>query len=747
MPTRRPDTTHVRGDKGSYERYLAGMDASMQQKVALTAAHLLCRGTIADMGMGSGTGSHALAALYPSLDVVGVDLDPEIVALATERYRLPNLRFVVGDIATQVFEPESIDAILDSSVLHHVTSFGGYEHAAAVRALAVQVLALREHGVLVVRDFVAPGDDDDVYLDLSGDDGDAGDDPASCSTAALMRRFAREFRSLHAAPGFAVVEIDAAAGGPPLAPGRVRFRLPHRLAVEMLLRKDYRADWEAEVREEYTYLTQSGFESAFARMGLRVLASTPIRNPWIVANRFAGKMALHRLDGTPMEVPATNYVIVGERVAADRGVRFELTPAEPTGFLRLTHHRDRHTGKVHDLVRRPHLTIDAVPWFRLDDDVLVLARMSYPRPILRTGERHLDGSDAAGWITEPLTVIADDKPIAQTVEEALAARAGIPCEAILRFEPGATYYPSPGGVQEEVRACFVEIEPVLARAELPPSSGFSSSGRLGAIEARQLLRAAQVGGLPDARLEINVHALLGRLGLSPGPWIGARIEPLDRPPPGDVIDPATLRGRARRRRFVPVEERESPGFLARRAARFVEHSADGRVVAERVLEYVVADRFSHATIAVAVLRRAGDTVYLGIDDDDRPAAQHIGGHSDLLVAPAWRIPREHATITPALAFVHAQLHERHGVRAGATWELGGHYHPSAGVSPEVVHPIAVDAEAIEPSRAPLLWVPLAELIAHDDLLLDAHLRIVALRAAHALGLLARSSPRSGPQSG
>jgi hypothetical protein len=65
------------------------------------------------------------------------------------------------------------------------------------------------------------------------------------------------------------------------------------------------------------------------------------------------------------------------------------------------------------------------------------------------------------------------------------------------------------------------------------------------------------------------------------------------------------------------------------------------------------------------------------------------------------------------------------------------------VSPEVVHPIAVDAEAIEPSRAPLLWVPLAELIAHDDLLLDAHLRIVALRAAHALGLLARSSPQSG----
>jgi len=35
-------------------RDLAGMDASMRQKVALTAAHLLCEGRVADMGMGSG---------------------------------------------------------------------------------------------------------------------------------------------------------------------------------------------------------------------------------------------------------------------------------------------------------------------------------------------------------------------------------------------------------------------------------------------------------------------------------------------------------------------------------------------------------------------------------------------------------------------------------------------------------------------------------------------------------------------
>ena len=133
------------------------MDASMKQKVALTAAHLLCRGRVADMGMGSGAGSEALAALYPEMMVVGVDVDATMVALAAERYARPNLSFVVGDIAKPVFEPGTLDGIFDSSVLHHVTTFGGYAHDNAARCLQVQAAELAPHGVLVVRDFVGSG--------------------------------------------------------------------------------------------------------------------------------------------------------------------------------------------------------------------------------------------------------------------------------------------------------------------------------------------------------------------------------------------------------------------------------------------------------------------------------------------------------------------------------------------------------------------------------------------------------------
>jgi hypothetical protein len=67
-------------------------------------------------------------------------------------------------------------------------------------------------------------------------------------------------------------------------------------------------------------------------------------------------------------------------------------------------------------------------------------------------------------------------------------------------------------------------------------------------------------------------------------------------------------------------------------------------------------------------------------------------------------------------------------------ELGGRYHPSAAVTPEVVHPLCVVVDRERPSRRRLSWVPLAELTPNLDSLVDGHLRIVAGRAAHALGL-------------
>ncbi|MCR9145480.1 MAG: class I SAM-dependent methyltransferase [bacterium] len=767
-----------RGDRGAYARYLNGMDASMRQKVALTAAHILSRGRIADMGMGSGTGSEALAALYPALQVVGVDVNPEMVAIASERYRLPNLEFVTGDIAERVFEPESLDGILNSSVLHHVTTFNNYDYEQARRALTNQVAQLRPGGVLIVRDFLDPGPGQ-VYLDLPANDGSTPDDTATpddpndtsdtgdarvdgLSTAALFERFAGEFRKLASQPGFAYERVDQEdkqqdkqqdkekdkekkPGADSPRPGFLRYRLSYKHAVEFVLRKDYRRDWATEVLEEYTYFSQADFEQVFAELGLRVTASTPIRNPWIVRNRFREQFELRDLAGRRLEIPATNYLIAGEKVAANEGLRFVEGDARPArGFLHLEHYRDRRTQAVMDLVRRPGRTLDVIPYFLTDGDCFVLARKDYPRPLAAHLTRTLDGRALSGYVSEPLAVIQGDGPIGRTVEEALARFGGIAADSILEFRRGSTYYPSPGGIEEEVRSTFVQTKPIFVESQLENRSGFSSAGQIRAIEARQLLRAAQVGGLPDARLELNVYHLLRMLGIKAGPWIGETIAlAFSGLPPRRIHTLADLAAIPARRVFekAPNDASASAGFLELRSAEFAELNQAGDAIKIQQREYVRPRPLSLFTITAAVLRRSGDTIYIGLDDHDLPAAQSFYGNSNILVTPAWRLPHAIDSITPGRAWVCDRLLSEYGVEAGEVWELGGPYMPSPGVTPELVYPIAIEARTDhsaggqDDATRSLHWIDLKDFCDGFADLRDGHLRIAGLRAAHALGLL------------
>ncbi len=719
-----------RGGASAYDRYLRGMDASMRQKVALTAAHLLCIGDVADMGMGSGSGSHALAALYPKLRVTGVDISEEMVKRARERYQLGNLRFTCSDIAAPCFPPSSMEAILNSSVLHHVTSFGGYDHGAAERALATQVAQLAPRGVVVVRDFLGPGSHP-VWLDVPTNDGDDGDDPTTCSTATLLERFSREFRSLAPDPGFplAVVEV---AESPAVAAGFRRYQLSHVHAVEFVLRKDYRQSWSVEVQEEYTYGTQEDLEAMFARLGLRVLASTPIFNPWIVRNRFEGQFRLWNTDGVALDFPATNYVIVGQRVPADEGVRIiEERTAPPMSYLALSHHQHIDTQQIYDLARRPGTALDIVPWFEQHGATYVLARRSYPRPLTsakRDDSRPLNGATPSTYVTEPLLALRTDKPVGETIEERLAGFTDMASHRLRGVERGNRYFPSPGGLLEQVEGVLVEVDATHVQREIRHASGFSTAGVIRAIEARQLLRAAQVGGLPDARMELNVYELLHRQGKDVGAWIGEAIALPDGPTP-PIRSMASLRSRPHRRMFRPT--RETAGFLDVRSALFAELNADGKVIHRQTRELVEPRRLSRNTIAVAALRRSGDRVFIGVDDDDLPAAQCFDGNSELLVAPAWRLPPDVDTRSGSQAWIAARMAESYGVEIEDIWELGGSYFPAAGLTPEVVYPLAVACSGDDQ----LVWIDLRDALLERDLIVDGHLVAVLWRAAHACGVL------------
>lgn len=722
----------ARGDDSAYHRYLTGMDQSMRQKVAMTAAHFLGEGTVADMGMGSGSGSAALASLYPRLKVIGVDVNSEMVSRAEERFKLSNLTFVLGDVAARIFPEGSLAGIFDSSVLHHVTSFNGYNHEAALVALKNQVAQLKYGGTLVVRDFLSPSTGL-VLLDLPDNDGDSTSSPGSCSSARLLERFSTEFRALGPTPGFALEELCDAQG---LRAGWRRFALQHRFAVEFLLRKDYRDDWESEVLEEYTYFTQARFEQAFAELGLRLLASIPIKNPWIFKHRFDNRLVLRDLAGDVLDSPPTNYLIAGERVTLDQGLCFELgSLREPIGFLHRHVFEDAQDQSLRDLVRRPGTSIDIVPWFRDKGALYVLVRRSHPRPILQAcTSAPLDASSPVGYVTEPILAIMSDVPIAMTVEKALSAATTLSANDICSLREAGHYYPSPGGIVEEVRAVHVEILPCYGGRAIHNGTGFSTTGSVQAVDARQLLRAAQVGALPDARIELNVYELLLQLKEPLGPWIGADIEvPQSEDGPGTSWAHLDIRARRRYRNAVPGE---SSGFLELQCHDFVEKNAEGRVLFSAPRDYVVPKALSTNTVACALLRRHGDQVLIGVDEDDLPTAQAFTGSSALVVAPAWRIPKTRTTLTTAANWVREQLMRCYGLTVTSQSELGGRYHPSCGITPEIVYPMAVAVTLGRSVPSTLHWVPLLEIIEGLERVQDGHLRVLALRAAHALGAIA-----------
>jgi ubiquinone/menaquinone biosynthesis C-methylase UbiE len=705
-----------RGSAAAYESYFSGMDSSMQQKVALTTAHFPVRGRIADMGSGSGRGTFDLASLYDGLELVGVDVNPISVERAHEKFQRANLSYVVGDISQMVFPENSLDGILDSSVLHHVTSFNNFDVNRVLTTLDNQVAQLKPGGVIIIRDFVIPDGPDEVFLDLPS------------STAALFEIFARDWRSSvnpHGPVPFEKFESPR--------DGFARYRITLRAAAEFVLRKDYRDDWATEVLEEYTYLSQAQFEAAFRARGLRVVTSRPLWNPWIVQNRFEKQFYLSDLNDQPLPFPPTNYLIVGEKVGADEGVelcesRNEVLVAPK--FLKLSAYRHRETNEVFELVERPHQTVDILPWTDDDGQVLVLAKKDFPRPLVNAcaDQVRLAGASLSGYITEPISAIVEGPPSREAVIEILRERASLTETDVISIGEPHSYYTSPGGINELVMACLVQARPQSSfNAVFPNYTSFKSAGTVRALDAQQVLRASHVGGMFDARLEINIYRLLHELKRSHGPWIGAPIELTQQQ--FEASDALSLTPHSA---FDSCEVPAEPQFLSIREGTFRERTRSGEVISEVAFEYVVPQKLSLSTVTVVPVVKTVSATYLGVELRDLPAVQSFAATSRILTIPSWRLPLSLKSIGELPAFVTTALHRDFSLTVRNTWELGGSYFSSPGVTPEVVYPFVVEVEASDVTSSPVHFIDLLDL--NLDELHDGHLLIATHRLRHALGM-------------
>jgi SAM-dependent methyltransferase len=722
-----------RGGQAAYESYFAGMDSSMRQKVALTTAHFPVRGRIADMGSGSGRGTFDLASLYDGLELVGVDVNPISVERADEKFKRPNLSYIVGDISQMVFPANSLDGILNSSVLHHVTSFNNFDAGRVLATLDNQVAQLKLGGVIIIRDFVIPDGPEQVFLDLPLTDGAESGGKSELSTAALFEVFAREWRSSVNPHGPVPFELLQSPRD-----GFVRLKVTLRAAAEFVLRKDYRADWDTEVLEEYTYFSQAEFEAAFRARGLRVVTSRPLWNPWIVQNRFENKFYLSALNNHPLPFPPTNYLIVGEKVGEGEGVELHesrSTVLAASRFLSLSAYRHKDTNEVFELVERPHRTIDILPWMEDGDQILVLAKKDFPRPIVNAcaDEVRLAGASLSGYITEPVSAIVEPSSYREAVADVLRERANLADEDLLSIDEPYLYYTSPGGINELVMASLVQVRtfPALDRP-LPNYTSFRSAGTVRELDAQQVLRASHVGGMFDARLEISIYRLLDRLERPCGPWIGAPVELSEQVVEVGVYPDALFP--PHRAVFDPSQLSNGPLFLSIREGTFLERTQAGDVVSEVAFEYVVPQSFGLSTVVVLPVVKTASGTYVGVELRDLPAVQSFTGSSSLFVVPSWRLPRSVRNAGELRSFIAAALRSDSALTVRNTWELGGPYFSSPGITPEVGYPFVVEVEANDVASSPLHFVECDTLTSNLDRIHDAHLLITAYRLRHALRL-------------
>ncbi len=699
-----------RGDNTKYQRYLAGMDSIIVEKVASASAYFFEKEdhAIVDVGMASGTSSYILALLYPKTKIIGIDINPKMVEIAKSQYCLPNLEFRTDDGETlQSLSNEKIAGFFNCSSIHHITSFNNYAPQKAYLTLKRQAELLCEDGIIVVRDFVKP-ENEDVFIHFP-------DDKQGHLDADLLEQFARKARSLSAddEKGFPIKKLHNG--------NESTYLLSYPDAVEFIRRKDYLNDWDIELQEEYGYFNQQEFENVMASLGMRTIVSQPIYNSWIINNRYEGRFTLTNLNGDTISTPPTNYVIAAEKVI-NKGTLLKSArnlPIPSNSFLQLESYINQETQAIFDLVNRQGSVVDLLPYYLDNDSIKIIAKHNYPRPIINTLHPIIDNKRYSGYIIEGITASTHKSITTDHIKDILSERTGIEINDMLDISKGLQYYTSPGGINESVLSYMIKIsKPRVRLKTLGSFSGFKESGKIIAYDAMQLLKSAQVGALPEARLELSLYRLLNELNKPLGKWLNEEIKIKEI----NKLEIADLQELLKQSNQFFTPSAVSANFLLHRRSKFYEYQQED---SETILEYIEPQNHSSNTIIALPIYAYKNDIFLGIEKRDLPVPQLNDGNSSILTAPAYRLPKSVSNIHQMKGFIRSQKIFDSTVKS--MQKLGEKYIPCAGVTSEQVYPYVITLDS--PSKY-LYWISLAKLLENSNKLRDGHLLICLYRLKH-----------------
>jgi len=521
---------------------LKDVRASVVRKAWFTLSHLLLPpgAHIVDMGCGKGDMAYAMAVLYPHIRVTAIDPSSEDVENAKEKYKRDNLEYRVGDITKRLLPEASVEAVISSFVIHEVYSSSFFSEPLIRETLANHFAMLKPDGLLFVRDYARPMLDGLVLMELP--ETESRDDTlAGMSDADLLLWFAE-----HAQPnqdpecaGFFLEELPAKL------PGTRLFRLPYKWAYEFVMRKDDRSHWEMQLPKQFTYFTLPEYRKVLGSMGGRVTYSAPHWNESYIQKYFKDRFRLYREDGSPLDFPPTSVLLVCQKAGEDRSLVIEerRPGRNPVNQIQVQAMRDDKAGTLVDIVRRDVEIAELFPYrFTENGEVNIFLHFGYPRALVnavpRTG-KNLDGREWSGHMVEAVSLDArmmkhEDKWTYETTKAFMKDHlAGLKPALGMGLEQGRDHYPAPDYIDEKIETWYVQVE-------APPDSlkpgwtgkvaaHFSDKGQIREFNAQHILNAISVGLIPSSRMEMQILALLSRLGVKAESWVDTplRLEETD----------------------------------------------------------------------------------------------------------------------------------------------------------------------------------------------------------------------------
>ena len=742
-PTELEEKTHLDLSERIAERnaLLKDIDQDTIKKAWFTLSHLLLKdgAKVVDMGCDNGAMTYTMAVLNPQLKFIGVEKNKRDIIKAREKYQLHNLEFKIGDATKELFEPESLDAIINSYVLHEVFSGSRYTEAIIEETLKTHFKMLKKEGVMFIRDYAHPPPEEFVLLELPDIQSES-DDVKKLSDADLLIWY-----SEHAQP-----KQDPGCGGffleelPSRFPKTRLFHLPYKWAYEFIMRKDERDLWEKHLSTEYSYFTPLQFRRQLRKLGSRVQYSGLHWDEDYISKNFAGKFKLFDLDGTPQGDPATSYIAIAYKMAERKSLHIEErrpAKAPEDGPIHINAMRDVNTGQIHDIISRDVVPSEVLP-YRVNSEgrLKLYLHDGITRSVSNAVARNGINFDRRRWSAHMVEPVSVDQHAIATIEEfdvkhsVLFARdyLGLKPSTNAIIEKGPDFYPSPDFIDERIYTYYLEVEKAR-KAITPKAHGaynhkYQAKGEIREFDAQQVLNAIAVGMIPNSRLELQILMLFEKLNIQAENWttkevkfrVGkikqkTNVKALMQEYEEDQISFKDVKGTAGQVRPVHsifVEEGQTRGAMT------------GLTFQE--VDFVVREDQTLNTAVVLPLSKGikGD-IHAGFQFKHLPVPQRQEGNSSTIAAPSFNLPAEITNLKMAKKYVADQF----GVAPSNVIKLGESYYSHVGLTPQRIHPFAIMVPPDFDKDPTIRFLPYYQMkLLRRSLSKDTHMMVILARA-------------------